>query len=64
MNTASQIGTMTKQVETSSSERGAWIASAAVLAALGAVLLFLLGSAWFATGAGTDYPEPVATVTD
>lgn len=64
MSTASQIQTMAKQAETSPSERGAWITSAAVLAALGAVLLFLLGSAWFATGAGTDYPEPVATVTD
>jgi hypothetical protein len=33
-----------------------------MFAAIMAALLFVLGSAWFATGAGMDYPEPLAAV--
>jgi hypothetical protein len=64
MATAAEVGTLAKQIGVGTSRRGARIASAALLGAFGAALLFLLGSAWFATSAGTDYPEPVAAVAE
>ncbi len=46
-----------------SGERRARATLVATVIAAGASLLFLLASGWFATGAGTDYPEPVVTWT-
>ncbi|HEX9401884.1 MAG TPA: hypothetical protein VF912_17375 [Anaeromyxobacter sp.] len=64
MRTEWDVGTLEKQVGAGSSELGAKVGAVAMLAAIAAALLFLLGSAWFASGAGADYPEPYATLTD
>lgn len=58
MRTAAQVGAMGKQLEVGSRQRGASLGTVAMLAAIAAALLFVLGNAWFSTGAGTDYPEP------
>jgi hypothetical protein len=64
MNTAaSQVGTIAKRVDTGPREEGAPSVSVAIVAAYLAALLFVLGGAWFATGAGMDYPEPLPAVT-
>jgi hypothetical protein len=61
MNTAaSRAGTSAKRVDAGSREDGA---SSAPVAMVAAVLLLVLGSAWFATGTGMDYPEPLPAVT-
>ena len=64
MRTAAQVGAMGRHVGADSPERSGTLGAAAMLAAIAAALLFVLGSAWFSVGAGENYPEAPPAWTD
>jgi len=61
MRTAWHVDEVGTRVEAGMSERAATPGLVAILTAIAAALLFLVGSAWFASGAGADYPDQVTT---
>ncbi len=64
MRTAAQVGTIGRQFDAGAHERAGTIGAVAMLAAIAAALLLLLGSAWFSVGAGENYPEAPPAWTD
>lgn len=64
MRTAAQVGAMGRQFDSGSRERSGTLGAAAMLAAIAAALLYVLGSAWFSVGAGENYPEAPPAWTD